>query len=893
MQTLRAMNILMMVLTALSLSVWVGGPAAAGEGAYPPALLAAQDGSVVGEDALSIAGFQAEGTWCRYPNGTLRRAAPDGVFLQMLAVGEVEPNDTTGTAQVIPLGTGGGQDRDLDISGSISIGSDVDFFRFTAAKGDVLGMAALGGGVVNTELGITDTGGTVILSNSDHGGISGIYPANSPFPGGVSVGDSVLTWVAPADGDYLIRMSSFLGLSSGSYTLQIRSRRPGFEAFVPPATQIIFLDFDGATISPLSLFGTGPVSATLSPMTSFLPGWGLSGTDESAVIDAIIATMNENFDDLRTASLNGDRDTDGINGHFDIEIRNSRDHSDPFGQTNVSRLIFGGSISELGISTIGIAQSIDPGNFGTDDTAVILLDLMSGSPLDPNSINSMARDASFSIIDAIGRVVGNVASHEAGHYLGNWHTENTNGIRSIMDQGGNLPVNIAGIGPDNILGTADDEDVDFATDAYVSNEGVATGNERTDVRTAFGLATGAAAPAPVFEGTGNDVVDDSAGNNDGIIDPAETIALTFEVINNGSLPATGVTGTLSSLTPLVSVVASGSNYPNLGIGASGSNATAFSIAVDAGFTCGDSIALQLLVNSTEGSNTIVFDLTTGTTITTTFFTDDMESGTNGWTHALLNTGGVVQDRWAQSTARSSSGTTSWYTGPSENGEGDTVLESPDIDLTAASGSGFATLTFNHWYHFDDCGLGFLQFDGGIIEARVLPGGAWTQIFPTGGYPWTLTNLCILNPPNPLVGFQAYSGSTTDAFVPAEFDLTAFAGNMIRLRFHVGWDCGDCVTEEGWYLDDVVIEATPAVCSGPCIPADRDCDHDVDGIDFSTFASCFNGAGNPPRTFGCNASDQGALDFDDDLDVDGIDFSSFASCFNGAGNPPRTLNCPQS
>jgi polyhydroxybutyrate depolymerase len=77
-----------------------------------------------------------------------------------------------------------------------------------------------------------------------------------------------------------------------------------------------------------------------------------------------------------------------------------------------------------------------------------------------------------------------------------------------------------------------------------------------------------------------------------------------------------------------------------------------------------------------------------------------------------------------------------------------------------------------------------------------------------------------------------------------------------------------------------------------VPADRDGDEDVDGVDFSVFASCFNGAGNPPRTLGCDLGDQSGLDFDDDGDIDGVDFSTFASCFNGAGNPPRTLGCPE-
>jgi hypothetical protein len=82
-------------------------------------------------------------------------------------------------------------------------------------------------------------------------------------------------------------------------------------------------------------------------------------------------------------------------------------------------------------------------------------------------------------------------------------------------------------------------------------------------------------------------------------------------------------------------------------------------------------------------------------------------------------------------------------------------------------------------------------------------------------------------------------------------------------------------------------------SKTCYPADRDCDNDVDGVDFSIFASCFNNAGNPPRTIGCDADDQDALDFDNDVDVDGVDFAVFAACFNKAGNPPRTTGCPSS
>jgi len=426
--------------------------------------------------------------WCQYPVPKVKPAAAAG-GVALVGLGEVEPNSTPGTAQLIPYGDGGGQDRNIDVTGTITPNTDLDYFRITATKGDVLGLAVLAGGAPDSMVAVTDLAGTAYTENDDHQGQASYYPLGSPLPGGVNSLDSVTSWIVPANGDYLIRVSSYQGTSSGDYTLQLRGPRPYFEQLAPPATQIIFVDFNGASINAVALFGQGNNPATLSPLSSYMTRWGLTAGDQNAVIDSILATVNENFDDLRTAALNGNRDTDGIDGHMDVDVRNSRDHADPFGQPNVSRLIVGGDIAQLGISTIGIAEDIDPGNFGPEATAVILLDLMSAPSPDPNSINTIPRHASFTKIAAIGRIVGNVTSHEAGHYLGNWHTLNSNATRSIMDAGGNLPINMGGVGADGILGTADDQEVDFSIDAY---GGLSTGNERTNVRTAFALATGAA-----------------------------------------------------------------------------------------------------------------------------------------------------------------------------------------------------------------------------------------------------------------------------------------------------------------------------------------------------------------------------------------------------------------
>jgi hypothetical protein len=258
-------------------------------------------------------------------------------------------------------------------------------------------------------------------------------------------------------------------------------RRSPLEVALPGARQIIFLDFDGATIDAQAIFGRGASVAPLSPLSAFLADWGLSQSDESALIDAIIAEVRADFDALAA-----------VNPSFTYSLLNSRDDADPFGQPDVSRVIVGGTTVELGIATIGIAESIDPGNFATAETAVILLDaLASTNASNINSVNNVDLDPSFSKIDAVARRVANSVSHEAGHYLGCWHTNALNDVFCIMERGSiNLLENRFQTGPDGIMGTGDDNSLDFIADEYYAPEhvGEPPSIQNTDVRIAYALA---------------------------------------------------------------------------------------------------------------------------------------------------------------------------------------------------------------------------------------------------------------------------------------------------------------------------------------------------------------------------------------------------------------------
>ncbi|MET8355046.1 MULTISPECIES: hypothetical protein [unclassified Micromonospora] len=193
------------------------------------------------------------------------------------------------------------------------------------------------------------------------------------------------------------------------------------------------------------------------------------------MIDAIVAEVEEN--------VRHDMIESGLNERFDLRIRNSRDHADPFGEPNVSRVIVGGTIAESGIPTIGIAQYINPGNFGTEDSALVLLDVLS-DPSGEASLNTYMTAASDRIA-FVGQAVGNVTAHEAGHFFGNWHVDQFNEQANIMDQGGN-PALMFGVGADNIGGTADDPDVDFGEDLLNPGEGF-TGIEDTATRIEFAV----------------------------------------------------------------------------------------------------------------------------------------------------------------------------------------------------------------------------------------------------------------------------------------------------------------------------------------------------------------------------------------------------------------------
>ncbi len=89
-----------------------------------------------------------------------------------------------------------------------------------------------------------------------------------------------------------------------------------------------------------------------------------------------------------------------------------------------------------------------------------------------------------------------------------------------------------------------------------------------------------------------------SGNGSGFFDPCERVGLTVALGNVGGATATGVSGTLTSNTAGVTVVAGSSTYADIPAGASGSNAQPLTVDLGPSVVCGT--AVRLLLNVTYG-----------------------------------------------------------------------------------------------------------------------------------------------------------------------------------------------------------------------------------------------------------------------------------------------------
>ena len=121
-------------------------------------------------------------------------------------------------------------------------------------------------------------------------------------------------------------------------------------------------------------------------------------------------------------------------------------------------------------------------------------------------------------------------------------------------------------------------------------------------------------PAPFLE-VGTVATTAVGGDGDNFVEPGEGGMLTIPLTNVGGATALGVTATLTTSTPGVTITSAMSNYPNIGSnGQSANNVTPFAFTLANTAPCGVAIDFTLTVNvanSNEGPQTSAFKVQTG------------------------------------------------------------------------------------------------------------------------------------------------------------------------------------------------------------------------------------------------------------------------------------------
>ncbi len=381
--------------------------------------------------------------------------------------------------------------------------SGTDSYEVDFEKGQVLGLVSNNNSFLSNTL-LKPNGEVGISTASYYISVVDDYPLPTN-------GDIGFQYIIPEDGTYRIVLNGI-----GDYETEFDTAKPRLDG---QRTQYIYLDFTGVDDFTQREFfdvseddvpvGENPeldAIRSLSPLSAFLENWDIPNNRinnlrlAKKITDDVKETMQR---DLRES---------GINSNFNVRILSD------YGIESLgvilprileragieySRVIVGGTIEESGIRTIGIATSVDVGNYRADDDALALLDEISVEagatvelpdgtivPLDGVSFNTVELGGNATKMDLVATGVANLVSHEAGHYIGNFHTNAFNDTISIMDEGGNGIFGLLGLADDTSVFGVDNIDADYVKDSYSQFEGALAGLDETDVNSAFGLTSG-------------------------------------------------------------------------------------------------------------------------------------------------------------------------------------------------------------------------------------------------------------------------------------------------------------------------------------------------------------------------------------------------------------------
>lgn len=227
-------------------------------------------------------------------------------------------------------------------------------------------------------------------------------------------------------------------------------------------------------------------------------------------------------------------------------------------------------------------------------------------------------------------------------------------------------------------------------------------------------------------------------------------------------------------------------------------------------------ATKMNLEPAAGFSPNVTSCPVNTSIYQNLFTEDFETGTDGWTFA-----GTKPANWTLWSAspwysyfgpNAYDGVESLYADDDTGAFADYTLNdswamSPGISLPAGSKP---YLTFSQWFGFE---YGAYFYDGGILEYSTNGGGTWTNastLFNAGqNYKGTISS----SYGNPLGGKQGWVGDS-HGYVDSRYNLSTLAGQTVNFRWRMGTDSSGAYW--GWFLDHIQVNTCVGIPSVPAL-----------------------------------------------------------------------------
>ena len=302
----------------------------------------------------------------------------------------------------------------------------------------------------------------------------------------------------------------------------------------------------------------------------------------------------------------------------------------------------------------------------------------------------------------------------------------------------------------------------------------------------------------------DDCSGDGAGDNDGILDPGEDISLSATAENAGLSTVTGISATLSTTTPGITIFNANTTFANLPPESFAVSSTPFTFNIGNAVGCRSFIDFTINYTSNEGSWTDSFTLVLGGGDPTTMLSEAFEGGIPAsWTVVDGGSGGGNAATWTATNPGERE------IGPPFSGQfaiadsdeaGPFAMQDEQLITPILDASTCASVTLDYSNQFRTFSEGFTEV-------------ADVDVSVDGGTTWTNISSSVLDDGYPIPNTKSFDISSVAAFQPS-----------VQIRWHYYNGNFDF----WWAIDNVNVTCTPRICQD-CVQTCLFCDLFNDGV----------------------------------------------------------------